>query len=443
MAGSVNHRALRWLRGQLPELIAGGVITTANAEAIDRHYQAAESRAPNFGYVVLAAIGAALVGAGAILLVAHNWDDLSRTSRCVIAFLPLIVAHLLGFFVLLKRNDSSAWRESVALLDVTAVAAAIALISQTYQLQGSFADFMRVWLLLSIPIVYLFRANFSALFYIIGCAVWMLSKAGWSFNRPGEVFFWGLLLLIVPFYVAILRQRHSGWAFRVLSLALMAASAIGLAVTIDFAKGNLGGLAFAGFFATVYLAGMRWQDDGNRSLNVLSVVGGMGVAATAVTLSFESLWDFRSEFLWSGLSLEQQIALGIVLLFPVVALTLAVWSMVQGRIFYSLSAACIPLVAALARIICGVAPGDHSYALAAAALFNFYALILGIELLARGIRAGSLARANFGLLVIAALALARFFDSDLSFVARGVGFIAVGAGFLVANMIFFRRRARA
>jgi len=37
--------------------------------------------------------------------------------------------------------------------------------------------------------------------------------------------------------------------------------------------------------------------------------------------------------------------------------------------------------------------------------------------------------------VIAALAMARFFDSDLGFVTRGLGFIAVGAAFLTANVI--------
>jgi hypothetical protein len=47
------------------------------------------------------------------------------------------------------------------------------------------------------------------------------------------------------------------------------------------------------------------------------------------------------------------------------------------------------------------------------------------------------------LVLIAALAISRFFDSDLSFVTRGLGFIAVGAGFLVANIVLFKRRATA
>ena len=84
---------------------------------------------------------------------------------------------------------------------------------------------------------------------------------------------------------------------------------------------------------------------------------------------------------------------------------------------------------------------NNSGSIWAALLFNCYALFLGIDLLVRGIRANSIARANFGLLIIAALAIARFFDTDLNFLTRGLGFIVVGIGFLVANVIFFKRRA--
>jgi hypothetical protein len=73
-------------------------------------------------------------------------------------------------------------------------------------------------------------------------------------------------------------------------------------------------------------------------------------------------------------------------------------------------------------------------------LMNCYVLLLGVDILARGIRTNSIARANFGLLLIAALAITRFFDSDLSFVTRGIGFIVVGAGFLVANILLFKKR---
>ena len=79
--------------------------------------------------------------------------------------------------------------------------------------------------------------------------------------------------------------------------------------------------------------------------------------------------------------------------------------------------------------------------MAAVLLLDAYALALGVELIARGLRAESITRANFGLLVIATLAVARFFDSDLTFVVRAIGFIVIGLGFLGTNLLLFRRRS--
>jgi hypothetical protein len=46
------------------------------------------------------------------------------------------------------------------------------------------------------------------------------------------------------------------------------------------------------------------------------------------------------------------------------------------------------------------------------------------------------------MVVIAVLATARFFDTDLEFVVRGIAFILIGLGFLVTNLIVFKRKAR-
>jgi hypothetical protein len=194
---------------------------------------------------------------------------------------------------------------------------------------------------------------------------------------------------------------------------------------------------------------MSLQSADARSLNVLSLLGGIGIGMTALVLSFTNMWHLRTEVDWAAMRTESWMGIAMQLVFAVVALALALWTYLQRkRIPYAMAAAALPIVAGVAWFIANLAPAgerssDNRYAEGAALLFNIYALVLGIELLTRGIRAGSVARANFGLLVIAGLALARFFDSDLSFVTRGLGFIAVGAGFLIANLIFFRRQVAA
>ncbi len=42
------------------------------------------------------------------------------------------------------------------------------------------------------------------------------------------------------------------------------------------------------------------------------------------------------------------------------------------------------------------------------------------------------------MLMLAALIITRFFDSDLGFVVRGLAFIGVGIGFLAANVVLIR-----
>lgn len=450
MAQSTNRRAVRWLRTQLPALVAAGAITTENAGAIERHYAAQESESRNLGFVLLAIIGSALVASGIILLIAHNWDELSRPLRTFIAFLPLIAAQALALFVLLRRNESQPWRESVAIFEVAAVATAIALVSQIYQTQGTFADFMFIWLLLSLPVVYLFRTTVGAVVYIIGTVVWLFNRAEWSRDTPPEqLFFWLFLVAIAPYGIALFWRDRLARQTAVLFIVLMAAAGIGLGFLAESTRANVGAIAFAGFFTSIYLSGIKFFPREDGRLSALALLGGFGVGITAIMLSFEGIWHFSASQSWTLQGVPRAIGIAIQLFFPVVAVALLVWDYVQRkRVLFSIAAGALPLVAGLAWIIAAQAkPGerehDNAYAFAASVLFNVFVLLLGVELLARGIRANSAARANFGLLVIVALAWARFFDSDLSFLTRGLGFIAVGIGFLVANVIMFKKRAKA
>ena len=73
-------------------------------------------------------------------------------------------------------------------------------------------------------------------------------------------------------------------------------------------------------------------------------------------------------------------------------------------------------------------------------LFNLYMFALGLGTIFLGIRSSEMGTVNGGMLILSMLILARFFDSDLGFVVRGVGFILVGIGFLVTNIILTKRR---
>jgi hypothetical protein len=73
-------------------------------------------------------------------------------------------------------------------------------------------------------------------------------------------------------------------------------------------------------------------------------------------------------------------------------------------------------------------------------LFNLYLFALGLVTTITGIRNGHLGTVNAGMLILATLIVARFFDSDLGFVIRGLAFILVGIGFLLTNWIIIRKK---
>ena len=441
---------MRWLRGQLPELIAAGAISPENATAIERHYGPVEGRS-NFGFIILATVGTALVGAGIVLLIAHNWDDLSRAARTVIAFIPLLIALGLAGFVLTRRSESRPWCEAVAIFDFAAVATSISLISQTYQIQGSFADFMRVWLLLCLPAFYLLRASVAAAIYFLGTILWLFAREFGSFVRtPNPMFFWFMFLLAIPYFLFRFFENRGSRETGALAVVMTIALVFGMGFSADFAKSDLGGVAFAGLMTLIYLCGMKFFPQNGERLHIVALLGGIGIGVTAIILSFESSWHMTREFFWGPRPLGGNISFTLQFLFPIAAVCLAGFGFLRRNFQFSVPAAVFPIVTAIIWGVANLCPPGHSESFyrtnctfAASALMNAYALWLGIDILTRGIRSNSFARANFGLILIAALAMSRFFDSELSFITRGLGFILVGAGFLVANVILFKKRATA
>jgi hypothetical protein len=75
-------------------------------------------------------------------------------------------------------------------------------------------------------------------------------------------------------------------------------------------------------------------------------------------------------------------------------------------------------------------------------LINVIVLAIGILIILAGAKKDHLGILNFGLLVITALIICRFFDTNLSFILRGLLFICVGAGFFAANYWMLQKRKK-
>jgi len=73
-------------------------------------------------------------------------------------------------------------------------------------------------------------------------------------------------------------------------------------------------------------------------------------------------------------------------------------------------------------------------------LINLIILVLGIVTIKIGADKFHFGILNYGLLIITALIVCRFFDTNMSFVIRGLLFVSVGVGFFLTNYMMLKKQ---
>lgn len=443
-ANDQPHHA--WLHGELPGWVKDGALTEDVAEILRARYPVVadtdamlqrQARSTHRAMVLFGILGAVLIGGGIILLLAHNWEQLGRPARVAVAFAPLVLSQALAFWMLWTGRSGSVWRETVGTFLALMVGACIALISQTYNLGGDFAEFMLVWTLLSLPVAYLLRATLPAIWFCTATVVWGFSME-WD-ERGSSLWFWPLLALVVPLWWIEGRQNRYHPRPVLLAWAIAGAGCFGVALAcVREWRGYHWMLAYAGWYAFLYLVGRRWFPEGRTIWHrPFQFIGVIGSATMALILTFDWPWRELHRALPTAAEFTSHpLSWLAVFMWPALATLLWLASLWRRDAPASVVGA-FPGVVAVAMAL----PPDRASSIQA--LFNFYVFAAGVALLVMGVRRHQLGTVNGGMLILSALVLCRFFDSDLGFVVRGLVFIALGAGFLIANVLLLRRKRAA
>ncbi|HKC66639.1 MAG TPA: DUF2157 domain-containing protein [Bacteroidia bacterium] len=415
---------------ELEELTKAEIISEDTAEKIRNYYQTKQNNSSTV-LVAFAIIGAILVGLGFILIIAHNWDNLSRPTKVVFAFMPLILAQLLCGFSLLKKQEQSVWVESTSILLFFAVGASISLVSQIYNIQGNLSAFLFIWGLLCLPIIYLMRSYAASLLYICVITYYAVeSNYTWSFLMNKEnIHYWWMFLLVVPNYVINFKKLPHSNAIRIHNWIIPISLTIALS-TLSHRGEDFLYMAYLSLFGIFYALGnASVYSQSKRRGNGFLVLGSLGTISLLLTLSFNWFWE-RSLNIKNIYDLEFIAAM----LTSLAALALTGWQLNKknnnGIILIKFAFA---IYIALYTI-------SNFYPYTSQILTNVLILSIGVNLILNGTKEDHLGLINYGMLVITSLIICRFFDSNISFIMRGLLFIAVGAGFFVANYLILKRR---
>ena len=417
------------ITNQVNELLQAGVISDETAAAIEAFYLNKKNEQPNQSRLIIAfgILGATLIGLGLILIIAHNWDNLSRLVKTFFAFLPLVIGQAFGLYVLYRKYESIAWREGAAVFIFFGVAASIAMVSQVYNIPGDMADFLLTWMLLVLPLFYLLRSSITAMLYLIGITTYAI-VAGYFKSATDPVWtFWLLLVALLPYYYYLL-QRKPGGNFTAFFHWLLPASLIICLGLFAEKSEELMLFAYLLLLAFFYLIGNHSRFNALKlASNGYLVIGLLGSLGILLFLSFDDFWQS-----WVKMSIvelfSQPESLLVALLFSLAVyfLFLKKW---QATPLLWLS------VFVFIIFIVGL-----YFALVPLILVNIFYLIIGIYYVKQGADDDHLGLLNFGLLIVTSLVIARFFDANLSFVIRGLLFLLVGSGFFIANYQMLKKR---
>lgn len=414
----------------LQELVNANIITEEKALEIETYFNNKKTGASSKLNIVFGILGALLVSLGIILVIAHNWDDLSVTLRTICAFLPLAAGQVLCVYSVIYKKDNSVWTEASAIVLFFAVAASISLISQVYHIDGSLASFLFTWILLTAAIVYLMRSSVVALL-LLAISSWYATEISYGYNATGIPWLYlATLAFLTPHYLNYFKKRKTRNFFHWYNwcIALSALVCLGCFTGPHF---NSDILLFGGYLSLNTLLYQNGKYLSATAKNFFSnpflKIGTTDIIIILIMLSFEELWN---DFDKNNIVLTSPFIYISALLFICCTYNFIKENVQQKwRNMDAVEASLyIFVLVAFTNSVIGVF------------IINAWLLVIALWYIRKGSAQNNFGLLNFGLLIIASVAISRFFDDRIPFVWRGFFFLATGIGFFAANYRLMKKR---
>ncbi len=417
----------------LPELEKAGVISSDTAVKIEAYYKSKSGSSTNKLFVVFGILGAILVGLGIILIIAHNWDGFPKITKTFFAFLPLLVGQFFCGYALFKKRESLAWRESASAFLFFAVGASISLISQVYNIPGDLSAFLLTWMLLSLPLFYVMKSSITSLLYLIGITYYACETSYWNFPTSTSYPYWALLLSALPYYYILLKNKPQS-NFTSFHNWILPLSVIIVLGTITDKVEELIFVAYISLFGLIYLIGESKFFASQLSFrNGYRILGSLGTIVCLLILSFDDFWDhLRNEDLWFN----------EIIYSPEFIASISISVLAGGLLFFHFKKMGGKTLKPIAPVFLIFIPIFivGNYVPFSTLLVNVLIFLIALQTIRVGAKDNHLGILNYGLLTIAVLIICRFFDTNLSYVLRGMLFVLVGAGFFFANYWMLKKR---
>lgn len=415
------------IRKDLKELLAQQVITAEVADRIQAYYDQKSSSGPNRIVTAFGILGALLAGLGVILIIAHNWDDLSKTTKTTLAFAPMVIGQALCLFSILRKTGSTVWKESSATFLFFAIGACISLISQIYHIHGDIGGYLLVWMLLSLPVVYVLQSSMVSLLFLVGITYYGAHVGYWKGSGNFPYYYWLMLLAAIPHYLWLYKTKHDS-NFIFFHNWVVPLSIISILGSTAHNEPEWMFVTYMSLFGLLYQIGqLSFFKDQPKRNNGYWLIGSLGTIITLLVLSFSWFWD----------TLIDKTFVTAILVSPEFISTVVLGGAAGFFLFKNADKTSLPGIGFILFPIIFMIGYTTTLAVL---LINLLVFAIGIQLIFQGQKHYHIGLLNYGLLTITALIICRFFDANLTFIVRGILFLAIGASFFLANYWIINKR---
>jgi len=112
---------------------------------------------------ILSVIGAICVWIGVILIVASNWSEFPKMVKLILSLIIPVISLAIWYFFTYVQTELKSLGNAFILLGWILIWATIALIGQIYNLDGTVWSLLRMWFILSLPLVFIFKLKTLAI----------------------------------------------------------------------------------------------------------------------------------------------------------------------------------------------------------------------------------------------------------------------------------------
>jgi uncharacterized membrane protein len=151
-----------------------GVISDKQAKQMlhDVQVKGKEERSNKF-IVAISTIGAILLGVGAILFIASNWEAMSDLVKVIILIVSTFGACIVGYYFKYQSKTLPKVGAALIFLATLLFGASIFLIAQIYDINANSHSLILIWLIGVLPLAYAFRSQVIASLSAVLFLVWI------------------------------------------------------------------------------------------------------------------------------------------------------------------------------------------------------------------------------------------------------------------------------